>query len=60
MGREEERGEEKCQCEGETPIGCSCMCPNQDRTSNLGMCPDGLWNQWSFALQDNAQPTEPH
>ena len=34
--------------------------PTRDQTCNPGMCPDWESNQQPFALQDNAQPTEPH
>ena len=34
-----------------SPIGC--------RTRNPGVFPDQEWNWWPFALQDDAQPTEP-
>ena len=37
-----------------------CMCPVWDRTRNPGMCPGWELNQQPFALQDDAQPTEPH
>ena len=31
-----------------------------EQSYNPGMWPDWELNQWPFALQDNAQPTEPH
>ena len=32
----------------------------RDQTCSPGMCPDWELNQWHFALQDNAHPTELH
>ena len=32
----------------------------RDQTRNLGTCPDQKLNQRPVALQDDAQPTEPH
>ena len=53
-GKEGERVGEKHQ------LVASHTCLNGDRTHNLGMCTAQEWNQWPFALQDNAQPTESH
>ena len=39
------------------PLKCT---PTEDRTHNLGMCPDQESNRQPFALQDDAQPTKPH
>ena len=38
----------------------SHMCLNQGPNHNPGKSPEWELNQWSFALWDNAQPTEPH
>ena len=61
-GRAGEREGEKHQCERETPIGCLLYMPQYsiDRTRNPGMCLHQELNQQPFALQDDAQPTEPH
>lgn len=50
-GREVERGRELSRWERNTPT--------QDRTHNPGMCQDWESNWRPFAVQDNAQPTEP-
>ena len=52
-GRERERW-------GEISISCLSFMPRRRWTCNPGMCPDWESNQRPFALQDNAQPTEPH
>ena len=53
--REGEREREKHQC-----VVASCRSPTGDLACNPGMCPDWKSNQWPFASQSGAQPTEPH
>ena len=36
------------------------MHPDQDQTRDLDIYPAQESNRWPFALQDDAQPTEPH
>ena len=38
----------------------SQMCPDQDQTHNLEMCPDGESNLWHFGLRTTLQPIELH
>ena len=54
-GRARESEGEKYLCEKETPISCA---PPRDRTRNPSTYPDQELNQWPFALQNEAQPTE--
>ena len=54
-GREKERERNTDQ------IGCLLFAlPIWGRTRNLGLCPNQESNQQPFALQDDAQLTEPH
>ena len=60
-GKEGERKGEKHRCERETCIRCLWHTPSQDQTGSPGMCPDQKSSNWQpFAVQDDAQPTEPH
>ena len=34
--------------------------PTGELACSSGVCPDWEWNQQTFGLQDDAQPTEPH
>ena len=53
--RERGREGERARCVRKTS-----MPRTRDLARNSGMCPDQEWNQWSFALQDDIQATEPH
>ena len=60
MGKEGKREGEKHQCKRNIdwlPLACTLA---GDLTPNPGMCPDWELNQRYFALQYNAQSTEPH
>ena len=58
---EEEREGEKHWHKRETSVGCLSHTPGLGTNPhNPGMLPDWELNEWPFALQNNAQPTELH
>ena len=57
-GREKER-ERNIDVREKHQLLAPRMCPNQDWTPKLGMCPDQELNWWPLALQNNTQLTEP-
>ena len=58
--RGKEREGQKHRCKREISMLLLIYVLSGDYTHNPDMCPDWELNQGPFALQDNAQPNEPH